>query len=245
MISHLSKAFGQLSDPGSRRVFWRALALTVACYVLLWVAAFYTLAWAGDGLLAWAERRELSDFWMRAIEWLFAGGAVGAVVLVSFVLFPAAVAVALSLMLEEVCRRVEVRHYPDLPPARGQPISESLLDALRLAGATIGLNLLLLPIYMLLLFLPPLNVVVFYLVNGYLLGREYFEMAAVRRMTAADGRALRKANRGRVVLAGVVIAILLTIPLLNLFMPIVAMAFILHVFEDLRRRRSAGAGAFG
>ena len=237
MLAHLTKAFGQLTDPGSRQIFWRALFLTVTCYVLLWIAAFYLLSWGGEALLAWATAQEFSDFWLGVIELLFAGGALGAILLVSFLLFPAAVAVALSFMLEEVCRRVEVRHYPDLPPGREQPVSEAVIDALRLAGITIGLNLLLLPVYLLLLFLPPLNVVVFYVVNGYLLGREYFETAAVRRMTAADGRSLRKAYRGRVVLAGVVIAILLTIPLLNLFMPIVAMAFILHVFEELRRRR--------
>lgn len=241
MLANLSKAFGQLTDPGSRRIFWRALALTLACYILLWFIAFYTLSWVGDGLLAWAERENFSDFWVGVIQVVFAGGAFSAIILVSFLLFPASVAVALSFMLEEICERVEARYYPNLPPARAQPVAETLTDALRLAGITIGLNLLLLPVYLLLLFVPPLNVVVFYLLNGYLLGREYFETAAVRRMTAAQGRQLRKAHRSRVVLAGVVIAILLTVPLLNLFMPIVAMAFILHVFEGLRERQGAAA----
>ena len=100
----------------------------------------------------------------------------------------------------------------------------------------IAVNLLALPIYLLLLFLPPFNLLVFYMVNGYLLGREYFELVAVRRLEAAEAGRLRRQARGRVLLSGVVIAILLTIPLVNIVMPVVAAAFMVHVFHGLRDR---------
>ena len=94
------------------------------------------------------------------------------------------------------------------------------------------------PLYLLLLFLPPFNLFVFYLLNGYLLGREYFEIVAVRRLDMATAKRLRRTYRGRVFMAGVVIALLLTVPLVNLITPIVATAFMLHVFEGLRRREA-------
>ncbi len=86
----------------------------------------------------------------------------------------------------------------------------------------------------------PLNLFVFYLLNGYLLGREYFELVAARRFDAAGVRRLRRKYRGRVMLAGVVIAFLLTVPIVNLVTPIVATGFMLHVFERLRRREAGG-----
>ena len=101
---------------------------------------------------------------------------------------------------------------------------------------TLLLNLLVLPLYLVLIWIPPLNLLLFYLLNGYLLGREYFEMVAVRRLDLKEAKGLRRGSRGRMILAGAVITFLLTIPLVNLVTPIIATAFMLHVFEDLRRR---------
>jgi uncharacterized protein involved in cysteine biosynthesis len=75
---------------------------------------------------------------------------------------------------------------------------------------------------------------VFFTLNGYLLGREYFELVAQRRMTAEEAKALRRTRRVRVFLAGVVVAFLLTIPLVNLITPIIATAFMLHIYEGMR-----------
>ncbi len=90
--------------------------------------------------------------------------------------------------------------------------------------------------------MPPLNLFVFYGLNGYLLGREYFELVAARRFDMAGVRRLRRAYRGRLLLAGAVIAFLLTVPIVNLVTPVVATGFMLHVFERLRRREAAVAG---
>jgi len=101
---------------------------------------------------------------------------------------------------------------------------------------TLALNLAALPLYLVLMFVPPLNLFVFYLLNGYLLGREYFELVAARRLDMAAVKRFRRTYRGRVLLAGVVIAFLLTLPIVNLVMPIMATGAMLHVFEGLRRR---------
>ena len=87
-----------------------------------------------------------------------------------------------------------------------------------------------------LLCVPPFNLFVFYGLNGYLFGREYFELVAVRRLELQPMRKMRKAYRWRLLMAGIFVAVMLTIPVVNLAMPIVATGFMVHVFEDVRRR---------
>jgi uncharacterized protein involved in cysteine biosynthesis len=107
-------------------------------------------------------------------------------------------------------------------------------SGLRFAIVALLLNLLLLPAYLLLLIFPPLYLLVFYLVNGYLLGREYFELVAYRRLEEREADELRRACRGRVMLSGVAMAFMLTVPVFNLVAPIAATAFAVHLFEAMR-----------
>jgi len=98
-------------------------------------------------------------------------------------------------------------------------------------GVLIVLNLFLLVF----LLLPPLFPFVFYSVNGYLLGREYFELLALRRVGPEEARRLRKAHRGKLFLTGAVMALLLTLPVVNLLAPVVITATMVHLFERWRR----------
>ncbi len=240
MFSALAKAFGQLSDPAFRRVLVRSVLAALVVFIAVWIVAWLGLSWAGDALSGWVAAQEPGGFWVKVVEWVFGAAGVVAVLVASFFLFPGVMLVVLSLMLDDIAQAVERRHYPELPPAREQPIGEAVVAALAFAAVMLLLNLLALPFYLLLLFVPPLNLFVFYLLNGYLLGREYFELVAARRFDAAGVRRLRRKYRGRVMLAGVVIAFLLTVPIVNLVTPIVATGFMLHVFERLRRREAGG-----
>jgi uncharacterized protein involved in cysteine biosynthesis len=240
MFSALAKAFGQLSDPAFRRVLVLSVLAALVVFVAVWVVAWFGLSWAGDALSGWVAAQEPGGFWVEVVEWLFGAAGVMGVLVASFFLFPGVMLVALTLMLDDIAQAVERRHYPELPPARAQPVGEAVMAALAFAAVMLLLNLLALPFYLLLLFVPPLNVFVFYLLNGYLLGREYFELVAARRLDADGVRRLRRSYRGRVMLAGVVIAFLLTVPIVNLVTPIVATGFMLHVFERLRRREAGG-----
>ena len=103
---------------------------------------------------------------------------------------------------------------------------------LRLTGVTVVLNLLALPVYLL---VPGINLVLFFVLNGYLLGRGYFEVVALRRLDAGEARAVRNRFAGRIFLGGVVIAGLFTLPLVNLVAPVIATIFMLHIFEALPR----------
>lgn len=214
------KALRQLPDPGFRRVLLRALLLTLGL-----LAGFGLLAWWGLSALAAIDMGWLD----LVVELLLALGLlVGAV----FLIFPVA-ALLIGLFLDEVAQRVEARHYPGDPPGRELSWGRSLTTALRFMLVVIGVNLLLLPLYFL---LPGVNVVVFYLVNGYLLGREYFELVAYRHLPAAAVHRLRRRSRGRLLLAGLIVAIPLSVPIVNLLVPLFATAFMVHVFKALAGR---------
>lgn len=222
MIQALIAAFTDLREPGVRRVLGKSLVLAIGVLVLTAILVWLLAAWLTD----------LQIGWLDSVIEVAAG--LGVVVL-AWLLFPVAVSSTVGIFLDEVSDAVEGRHYPALPPAHGQPIATEIRSALAFAGVALALNLLLLPLYLLLFFFPPLYALIFYGVNGYLLGREYFEQVALRRLDPAAARALRRANQGRVLLAGVVIAFLLTVPVVNLIAPVVATAFMLHLVMGLSR----------
>jgi len=153
--------------------------------------------------------------------------------------YPSTVMVIAGFFLDRVADAVDARHYPDLGPARKQPLGEILRSAFTLLAITLIANILLLPVYVFTLFIPGLNFVIFYSLNGYLLGREFFEMVAGRRMEPADAKALRKSKGFAVFGAGVVVAVMTTIPILNLAAPVIATAFMVHVFQRLRAQSNA------
>lgn len=236
MVSALSKSVAQFTDPTFRGVLLRAMLASLLVFLLLWVGAWIGLGWIEAAVDLWLAEQEVGSWWAEALSWLLGALFWASLLLVSFLLFPATVSIAMSFLLDDIAEAVEQRHYPGLPAARQQPVMEMLLDTIGFVAVTIAINLVALPLYLLFLFIPPLNFFVFYGINGYLLGREYFELVAVRRMDSASARRLRRRYRGRVFLAGVIIAVLLSVPLLNLVTPIVATGFLVHVFEMLRRR---------
>lgn len=239
MFAALSKAIQQCSDPTFRRVLLRSLGFSVVVFVLLWIVAGLLLSWGGGWLLDWIAAEGV---WQDILEVVFGAAGVGGVLFASFILFPAVMVMVLSFLLEDIAGAVEARHYPGLPPARPQPIGEMLRSGLAFAAVTVAINLVALPFYLLLLFLPPFNLILYYGVNGYLFGREYFEIVAFRRLTPVETKRLRRRYGARLFLAGILITVMMTIPLVNLFAPIVAAAFMVHIFEDLRRRAGASIG---
>jgi CysZ protein len=222
MLIALYRAVCALSTPPLRRIVALSLALAVLTFALLWLAV--------AGILY-----NTAFFEWRPLNWLadVMGGL--AVLALSWLFYPAVVTLIMSLFLEHVAAAIEALDYPGLGPPRRQSIRETLGAMLRLTGLTLLLNLLALPAYLL---LPGINLFLFLALNGYLLGREYFEVVALRRLDAAATRAARNRFGLRVFLGGVVIAALFALPLVNLVAPMVATAFMLHLFEALYRTSS-------
>lgn len=196
------------------------MAATVAAYGLLATGLWWLLDQAAVSSVPWVN---------SVAHWL--EGA--ALVILLIVLFPSLVAFIIGFFLEEIVTAVEARHYPGLPAPRAPAMGETLVGGARFAVFTIAVNLLALPLYL----IPGINLLVFFSLNGYLLGREYFDLVSLRRLDPAVAHGLRRARLPSVWLAGAVIAFFLTIPVVNMFAPIVATAFMVHVFESLRRRQ--------
>jgi uncharacterized protein involved in cysteine biosynthesis len=222
LFTALTKAFAQLDDPRLQRI-------------LLWSVGLALGVLLGLGVLLWFVVVQLHLFSWAWLETLVEWGSGFAIAILMVLLFPAAVSATIGLFLEAVAAAVEGRHYPGLASPRAQSIHEAIVSGLKFALVAILLNLAVLPVYIVGIFLPPLNFFVFYGLNGYLLGREYYETVALRRLDARSAGEVRRRNSWRVFLGGVVITLMLTVPIFNLIAPVIATAFMVHIFESIRR----------
>jgi CysZ protein len=227
MFQAFARSLAQFDDPRVRAVVWKSLAGALLSFAILAILFWYLGGWVASGLAHW-------------VDWVAHAGTILLTLVLVWFLFPVAVTAVASFFLDEVAEAVEDRYYPGRPAPRSQSLAAQLLGTVRFAAIALLLNLVLVPIYLILLVFPPLYLVVFYAVNGYLLGREYFELVAYRRLDERTADAIRRAYRGRLTLAGMVIAVMLTIPVFNLVAPIAATAFALHLFEAMRQERPLG-----
>ncbi len=218
LVDSYRRGLQDLRAPEAKSVLWRSFAFSLAAFVALAVSAQVAIGLFSADLAGWL--RTLFDVL----------GGLATLVIVWF-LFPAVATFFAGTMLDGVVTGVEARHYP-AEVANGEPTwRESFATAARFAVVTIGLNLVLLPAYLALLFVPPLGPLAFLAVNGYLLGREYFELVALRHLDPATMHAVRKANAGRIFLAGILLALLFAVPIVNLFAPVLGAAAMVHLFH--------------
>ena len=211
MLSDAVRAFRQVFTPPFRAVFFKSLGLTLLGLFALWlvlttlIGGFLALPWP------WLE---------AAIQWATGTGLfIGAAFLVGPV-----TAIVATLFLDDISAIVEANDYPADTPGRPLPVVQSVVLSLRFFLVVVAANLFAL----MLLLVPGVNLAIFFVVNGYLLGREFFELAAFRHHRVGEATALRKANAGQVFAAGLMIAGVLAIPLVNLITPLFATAFMVH-----------------
>lgn len=224
MWKPLFKAFAQLGDPKIMWVVWVSALLAIAALVAL--SILLRSLFVGIEQFNWG--------WVNTL--IEALGFIN-IIFLTFLVFPSLTALISGLFLEIVARGVEARHYADLPLPRQQGYGEIIPNLLSFTGLIVLLNLVALPFYL----IPVVALLVSWVLNGYLLGREYFELVAQRRIDPAEMREMRRANSGNIFWGGVILALLMTLPVINLVMPVVATAFFTHVYHDLRQERPAAA----
>jgi len=225
ILSAILKAVSQITD---RRFLW-VLVLGVGLTLALLIAFFLVFV----ALLSAVLPDSFSLPWIGEIN--LTGAVIGWVGLPVFLFLSAVLMVPVAsafmgIFLEQVADAVEDRHYPGLPPARAIGLIEGLGDSVKFLGVVVAVNLVALVGYIL---LAPIAPLLFWVVNGYLLGREYGQLVALRRRDAAGAYAFRRANSGRLFLAGVVMAVPLTIPVINLLVPILGAASFTHLYHML------------
>jgi len=217
------KAVGQIGDPKFRSVLLRGIGLTflllagITWGIQLLLPDSVSLPWFGE--IAWLSTL-LSGFGLFAM-----------IGLSIFLMVPVASAFT-GLFLDQITDAVEAKHYPHLAPAKGTPIGDAIMDSLVFLGLLVVVNLLALVIYLLSTMLAP---VIFWIVNGFMLGREYFQMVAMRRLGRKGAKVLRSRHFVQIWLAGILMVVPLSIPILNLIVPVLGVATFTHLFHRLNR----------
>jgi len=217
------KALGQIDDRAFRRVLLQALGIT-----LILLAGFI---YAASVLMGWVLPDQITVPWLGSFQVpnaLGSGLGFGAgLVLSVFLMIPVA-SVFVGAFLDRIAGAVEAKHYPALPTVSGGSLADTMLDSLRFLGLLVVVNLFALVLY---LVFAPLAPLIFWAVNGFLLGREYFQLVALRRLDLKAANALRRKNFLPIWIAGVLMAVPLTVPVLNLVVPILGVATFTHQFH--------------
>jgi CysZ protein len=217
----LSRALSQLTDPALFGVLWRSVLLSALFFAVLLagaLAAVHHFA-TGHGLLPWV---------------LDALGSVAAALLAMWLFLPVAATIG-SFYFERIARAVERHFYPHLPPARAAPVMEQIRLSVGVGLRVLGLNLLAL---LLTLILPGIGIPIGWMIASWAMGRGMFVAVAMRRLNRADTELLYRTVRPAALAQGAAMAAAAYFPLLNLLIPVVGTAAMVHVL-DLALTRSA------
>ncbi|PTM97259.1 sulfate transporter family protein [Mycoplana dimorpha] len=222
-------ALANLFAPETRRVFWKVLGLTLLALVLLWFAlresfVAFALPWFSGYLPAFPDWAS----WLTVVAGIFAS--VGLALLLALLLAPVTAVIA-GFFLDDVADVVERHDYPADPPGRALPLGAAIAGSVKFLGVVLVGNF----VALLLLFVPGINLVAFFLVNGYLLGREFFEFAAMRFRSPQEARLFRAKHASKVFLAGLAVAAFLAVPVVNLLTPLFAAGLMVHLHKLLSR----------
>lgn len=219
ILSAATKAVSQLLSRPFRAVLWKSIGLTIVLFIGLWIvleAAVSVFLLPLLGPWPWAS---------TALVWILGAGLI---VGMGFLIAPVT-SVFAGVFLDEIAEEVERTHYPDDQPGKALSFGQSIGITARFFGLVLLGNF----VALLLVVFLGVGFLVFFLLNGYLLGREYFQFAAMRHRSVSDVEVLRRKYSLEIFLAGLVIAVLLSVPIINLLTPLFAGALMVHVHKSL------------
>jgi CysZ protein len=224
IIESARLAASQLFEKQFRHVFWRSIGLTLLLLAVAWIGLEAAVSHVLTPLLG-------SWHWTAtALVWLTGAGMfIGAI----FLIAPVSAAFA-GIFLDDVAAAVEARHYPDDPPGEAMAIVPGIVLSAKFLLVVALANI----VALLLVLLPGINFAIFFLVNAYLIGREYFQFAAMRFRSEEDAARLRRDNALTIFLAGLVVTGFMAVPILNLATPIFAAALYVHLHKMIAARET-------
>lgn len=224
LFDDFQKAISQLGD---RKFIWILGKSLLLSFVLVLLPFF-----AITGFLDWFLPETLTLPWFGELQvhgGLLSVAGIITIVLLSFLMFPIA-SLIIGFFLEDISDTVEARFYPYLPAVKRIPMGPMLFDALKFVGVLILANIVVLVFYLMSSVFAPL---IFWTLNGYLLGREYFQLVAARRLGMKAATQMRKKHYWEIWMAGIFMAVPLSIPVINLIVPILGIAVFTHQFHRL------------
>ena len=217
MFASVRKAAAMLFDRDFAGLILWTLVLTAILFVALFIGIEYGLTRLPELGSVWVNRfLELATPIVLILAIFFLGAPVAAMVG--------------SVFLERIAAKVDAHFYPNDPRARGTPVLSGLAESFRLIGLALLINVALIPVDV---GVPGVSEIATVLANGWLLGREFFELASLRHLSRAESDALRRRHSGTIYVAGLLISILTVIPALDLIAPFFGSALMAHLFKRL------------
>lgn len=219
------RALGQLGDRRFRRVVMLGVLLALALLFAVYVAFLQLVWWLSP------DQIDLPVIGpVTGMDTILGWTSVAFMIVLSVALMVPVASAFTGLFLEDVADAVEDRHYPQLPPPTPLTLAESLRQSVNFLGVVLAVNIGMLFVYP---FLGPAISLAFWAVNGFLLGREYFSLVALRRLPPSEVKAMRRRNRWTLWAAGTLMAAPLSVPILNLVIPVLGVATFTHLYHQL------------
>jgi uncharacterized protein involved in cysteine biosynthesis len=231
MFDAAGKALAQMFTPPMRAILLKSVGLALAVIVVFGIALQRLLVWLAGSGEQWAQGAlgPTSQTPLHVLFWIVSIAASFGIIVGAVFLMPAVSSFVASFFVDDIAEEVERAYYGDEPPGHIVPLPRAVLEGLKTAGLAIIVYLLALPF----LFVAGLGVLIFFLAAAYLLSREYFELAAMRFRSPAEAKAMRRAYRGTVFASGLLIALFVSIPIVNLATPLFGMAMMVHLHKRL------------
>jgi CysZ protein len=236
MIDAAAQALAQMFTQPLRRVLLKSMGLALLVVVIIGIALQRLLAAMADSGASWAEQTAgvaPHGVW-SALAWMLSILAGLGIVTGALFLMPAVTAFVGSFFVDEVAEVVERTNYPADPVGQALPLGRAAIEGIKFALLALVVYLCALPFVL----FAGIGLLSLFFANAYLLGREYFELAAMRFRTPEDAKAMRKANAGYIFLTGMAIAAFVSIPILNFATPVFAMAFMVHIHKKMSGARA-------
>jgi CysZ protein len=235
MLDAAVKALSQILSPPMRSILWRSIGLALVLIVVLALGLQRLLSWFAASGEGWAEATLGPGFHtpLNILSWIISIAAGLGVVVGAGFLMPGITSLVASVFVDEAADHVEREYYPAERPGVALPFGLALTEGVKTALLTILVYLIALPF----VFVAGVGFLVFFIATAWLLGREYFELAAMRFRPPAEAKAMRKDNAAIIFAAGLVIAAFVSIPIVNLATPLFGMAFMVHMHKRLSGSR--------
>jgi CysZ protein len=235
MLDAAMKALAQMVTPPFRLVLLKSAGLALIVIVLIGVVLHRVLSalaglgenWA-EGVLGGGAHTSLV-----ILAWVLSVAAGLGIVVGSIFLMPAVTALVGSFFVDDIALEVEREYYPTEPPGTAVPLARAAIEGAKIALLAVLVYLIALPF----LLFAGAGAVIFFVATAYLLGRGYFELAAMRFHPVAAAKALRRQNQSTAFTAGLFIAAFVSIPIVNLATPLFAMAMMVHVHKQVMQRQ--------
>jgi CysZ protein len=235
MLDAAVRALSQILSPPMRSILWRSIGLALVLVVVLAIGLQRLLSWLATAGEGWAETLLGPAFQtpLDVLAWMVSIAAGLGVVIGAIFLMPAITSLVASVFVDEVADHVERENYPAERPGVALPFSLAMIEGVKTALLTILVYLIALPF----VFFAGVGFLAFFIATAWLLGREYFQLAAMRFRPPEEAKAMRRDNAATVFAAGLIIAAFVSIPIVNLATPLFGMALMVHMHKRLSGSR--------